>query len=131
MRMRNIFSVLAGYAVWTAVFLGGSAVVRAALSSVHDDAGYTDNVTALLVYLALSVIASLLAGFVTARIAMPPKAKWVFFTSLALLATGVPVQLSVWELLPVWYNLVFLALLVPATLMGGRLGASAGSADPA
>jgi hypothetical protein len=30
---------------------------------------------------------------------------------------------SAWQLTPVWYHLVFLALLVPAVLYGGRLRA--------
>ena len=38
------------------------------------------------------------------------------------MATGIPVQLSAWDQLPVWYNLVFLVLLVPVTMLGVRIG---------
>ena len=37
-----------------------------------------------------------------------------------LLATGVPVQLSAWELVPGWYPPAFLVALVPVTWLGGR-----------
>lgn len=121
---RNLLAAALGYLVWTAVFLGGSAGIRRAMASVHDQAGLTSDVTALSAYLAVSVVASLLAGYAVGRIAHAPKAKWVWITALALFATGVPVQLGVWDQLPLWYNVVFLLLLVPVTILGGRLGGS-------
>ena len=38
-----------------------------------------------------------------------------------MLVTGIAVQAGVWALMPVWYHLVFLALLVPVCLVGARL----------
>ncbi len=35
----HILSIISGYAVWTVIFLGGSAVVRSAMSDVHDAEG--------------------------------------------------------------------------------------------
>ena len=122
--MRSTLGVIAGYAAWTVIFLGSSSGIRSVMASVHDEAGFTSDVAALSWYLAMSVVASLLAGFTTARIADAPKMRWVLVTAIALLATGIPVQLSAWDSTPVWYNLAFLALLVPATLMGGRKGAA-------
>lgn len=127
---RNLLACALGYMLWTSVFLGGSSLVRSSMAAVHDDAGFTRDGTALSLYLVISVVASLLAGWAAARFAHPPKTKWVVVTALALLATGIPVQLSTWESLPVWYNLVFLGLLVPATVFGGRLGGSAAEAPP-
>jgi len=127
--IRSVLGVVAGYAAWTVVFLGSSAGIRRVLASVHDEAGFTSDVTALLVYLAVSVIASLLAGFTVARIAGAPKTRWVWITAATLIGTGIPVQLASWDALPMWYNLAFLALLVPMTWVGGRMGgAGAGGA---
>lgn len=117
-----MLGVAAGYAVWTGVFLGSSAGIRSAMRSVHDESGFTSSVTALSLYLAVSVVASVLAGFTAARLANAPKRRWVWVTAIALLATGIPVQLGAWDSIPVWYNVAFLALLVPATLIGGRKG---------
>lgn len=125
---RNILAAALGYLVWTALFLGGSAGIRSAMPSVHDQGGFTSNVAALSLYLVLSIAASLLAGYLVARIARVP-ATWVWITAVALLATGIPVQLSTWDQMPVWYNLIFLIMLVPATIFGGRLGGS-GSEQP-
>jgi len=41
--------------------------------------------------------------------------------AVLLLATGVGVQASVWILMPVWYHLGFLGLLVPGCLLRARL----------
>ncbi len=35
--------------------------------------------------------------------------------------TGIAVQAGVWNLMPVWYQVAFLALLVPVSAVGGRL----------
>ena len=45
--------------------------------------------------------------------------RYIWILAGCLLATGIPVQLSAWNDLPVWYNLVFLTLLVPVTIAGG------------
>ncbi|HSM04278.1 MAG TPA: hypothetical protein VK858_06640 [Longimicrobiales bacterium] len=119
--LKKVLGVVAGYALWTLVFLGGSALLRAVLAGVHDDAGFTSDPMALLLYLLLSFVASFLAGWATARISGPGRP--VLILALLLLATGIPVQLSAWDMLPVWYNLVFLIMLVPLTLAGGRRGA--------
>jgi hypothetical protein len=101
--------------------LGGAALVRSARASVHDENGFTSDTSTLLIYLVLSVLASLAAGALTGKIAATAKMVCVAVLAACLLATGVPVQLSAWNDLPVWYNLVFLVLLVPVTLLGGRL----------
>ena len=38
-----------------------------------------------------------------------------------LLAVGLYAEISYWTMLPVWYHLIFLVLLPPATIAGGRL----------
>lgn len=122
----SILSVVAGYLTWTVLFLGGGAGLRAAFASAHDADGGTESLGVLLAYLALSVVASLAAGAVTARLAPRPVARHVLILAGLLLATGIPVQISVWDTLPVWYHLAFLAALVPMTWVGGqRLGARA------
>ncbi len=122
--IRNIGAVVAGYASWTVVFLGSAALLRSMMSSVHDDAGVTTDTMALGFYLVASVAASLLAGLAAARIAGAPKTRWVWITAIVLLATGVPVQLLTWDQTPLWFNIAFLVLLVPVTILGGRLGGS-------
>ncbi len=118
--LKNILSAIAGYATWTVVFLGGSAVIRSSFGEAHNADGGSSDGMVLTLYLLISVIASWLAGFVTARLADAPKMRWVYVLVVLLLGTGIPVQLMSWDILPVWYNLAFLALLIPIPILGGR-----------
>lgn len=71
----------------------------------------------------LSVLASLAAGFAAYLISQSNKSVCTWILAACLLATGIPVQISAWNDLPVWYNLLFLVLLVPVTVLGARLAA--------
>jgi hypothetical protein len=119
--LKKIVSVVVGYVVWTVIFLAGGAAVRAWRPDVHDANGITADVSTLVVYLVLSILASLAAGFATAQIAGHSRTWCAAGLAICLLATGIPVQLSAWNDLPVWYNLVFLIMLVPATMLGALL----------
>jgi len=120
--IKNILSAVAGYATWTVIFLGGSGAIRSMFSGVHDGVGNTSDVVALSCYLGLSMLASFLAGYITGRLADAPRIRWVYVLVVLLLGTGIPVQLSAWDTLPVWYNVAFLVLLAPLTVWGGRRG---------
>jgi hypothetical protein len=122
--LRNITSIIAGYVIWTAIFLGGATAVRAINPGAHDEAGMTRDRLTLVIYLAISVVASVVAGYCVARIAEKSKMRCVFLLVVALLATGVPVQLSAWDKLPAWYNVIFLTLLIPLPLAGGMMAMS-------
>jgi hypothetical protein len=45
----------------------------------------------------------------------------VWVLAVLQLILGIIAETSAWGLTPVWYHLVFLALVVPATVYGGRL----------
>jgi len=123
--LRSIFAVVAGFALWSTLWLGGDQVHR----KVWPDAYPPDfpqapmtAVVPLLAVLALSVVCSWLAGLVTARLAPAGRTGPVWVLALVLLGVGVAVQAGVWEALPLWYHVPFLALLVPVTWLGGRAG---------
>ena len=119
--IKNIISVVAGYVIWTVIFLGGVAAIRAMRADVHDDKGITSDVPTLIIYLLISFVASFAAGYIAVKIAESSKMIVAVILAVCLLATGIPVQLSTWNDLPVWYNLAFLIMLVPITLAGAKL----------
>jgi hypothetical protein len=45
----------------------------------------------------------------------------LYILSVLLIVVGVFVQAQLWRLLPAWYHLSFLILLLPATLAGAWL----------
>ena len=118
--LRAILGAIAGYAIWTALWLGGNQVAFAAETETVSAGEPLTAVGTLAAILALSVVCSILAGFVAAKVGSRQARKAVWICGVLLLATGIFVQVSAWSLMPAWYHLTFLALLIPVTLMGGR-----------
>ncbi len=117
--MRMIIGVIVGYVVWTAIWLSVNATVFSEAGEVIAAGDAFTETGPLLGLLALSIACSL-AGGVAAAIAGGKRARGaVLGNSLLLLATGIFIQAGVWSLMPVWYHLIFLSLLVPMTLLGG------------
>lgn len=123
--VRTISGILIGYAVWTALWLGGNALLFSAAGKVVQAGQRYTAVGPLIGVIALSVVCSLIAGGVAALIAKERARITVLLMSLALLATGVGVEVSDWSLMPPWYHLVFLVLIVPVCRMGRNLAIKA------
>lgn len=120
---RDVVAVLAGAVLWAVLWVGGSALA-APMVGVVAGQPITDT-GVLLGYIGYSVLLSVLAGYTAAAVAgqhdpMRP-VRWLAGVQLLL---GIVFEVSAWSLTPVWYHLVFLVLLVPAVLLGGRLRAA-------
>jgi hypothetical protein len=118
----KILAVIAGFIVWSVVFVGGEALTRVIAPAwvAPADATFVGDAPLLLTYLVRSVIASVLAGF-TASLIAKDSAKIPFILAIILLLVGLMVQIGTWNMVPVWYNIVFLILLVPMTMLGAKL----------
>src|ERR1700737_4186278 len=83
----------------------------------------------LLARLVLGMLSSICAGFVLAWIT---KAYGIAATVLGfvLIVIFIPVHYGLWDKFPVWYHLIFLASLIPLTLLGARLKAQPISTEP-
>lgn len=104
--------------MWTLIFLWGNSLFFKEAGEITSAGGaFTDQGT-LTAILLLSAVASFAAGWITVVIGRQLKTVWIMAS--LLLITGIGVQLSSWELLPVWYHLSFLALLVPVSVFGGK-----------
>lgn len=125
---RATAAVVAGFLLWTVLWLGFGAAVGAAMPEVAAPGQPVTSTGILLAFLVYSVLISAASGWVCAAIkgARPMKSVWIL--ALLLLAVGLGVEIAGWALTPVWYHLVFLTLLVPATVWGG--GVRARSNDP-
>lgn len=118
---RAILAVLAGAVVWAVMWVGGTQAAQAAFPSVLSVGQPVSSTPALLGLIVYSVALSVLAGYVTASVAARDPMPAVWALAVLQLAIGIGVEASAWGLTPVWYHLVFLALIVPATVYGGRL----------
>lgn len=119
---RAIGAVLAGAVVWAVLWIGGNATLAAALPDVVVAGERLDHVGVLLFLIVYSSALSLLAGFTTAKVRGPSPRTAVWVLAMLQLGLGLFFEISSWDLLPVWYHLIFLALVVPMTVAGGRLG---------
>ncbi len=118
---RIVIGVIVGYIVWTALWLSGNAALfGAAVDSVEKEQPFTAT-GPLVGAIALSLVCSFVAGLAAARVAKQRANVAVLAMAVLLLLTGIGVQAGVWKLMPLWYHLTFLALIVPTCVLGGRL----------
>lgn len=123
-KKRAAAAIVAGFLLWGLVWNVWTIGLQKALPDlVAPNAPITD-IRILLALIVSSVLLSAIAGFVAGRIA-DVRAVWIF--SAIQLTAGIIAETSYWSLMPGWYHLVFLALVVPPTVFGGTLGARARS----
>ena len=120
---RFILAILAGATVWAILWNLGTFGAQAALPDILRPEQPITHIGMLLAFIGYSVALSVLAGFITAKVGGTTPMPAVWSLSILQLSIGVMVEVSYWSLMPVWYHLVFLALIVPATVYGGRLKA--------
>lgn len=133
--VRIVLGVVAGFLVWSILWVGSDQVLinlfrswygthqNAFETAMLNETAFTPDNTILVMHLVRSIIISLMAGFLAAFIANENR-KAPLALGILLLLFGVMVQIMAWTYLPVWYHTIFLLLLVPVTVMGGRLRSS-------
>lgn len=119
--IRTVLAVVVGYAVWPAICLPLNTLFFSDTSAAIDAGQRFEQPGPLLGSIAISILGSLAAGLATAAIAKGHARRAVWIVATLLLLTGIGVQSSVWPLIPIWYHVVFLALLVPVVMTGARL----------
>lgn len=118
---RLVMAVLAGVVVWGLLWNVGTVALQQAFPesmAAGEPVSHPGILGALIAY---SVVLSGVAGYVTAVLARERARTAVWSLAAVNLAIGVAVEIAYWELMPLWYHLLFLALVVPATVLGGRL----------
>ena len=130
--VRIILGVIVGFIAWSILWLGSDQVLRSASpgwygahelrfeSAKINETPFVADSMMLILHLVRSVIISFMSGFLAAVVANESK-KTTLVLGILLLAFGIYVQFSVWKFIPVWYHFLFLFLLIPITMMGGKL----------
>jgi hypothetical protein len=119
-KARTVMAVLAGAVLWAVLWVGGAALAQQVWPEILVPGERLEHTGALLGYIGYSVIVSILAGYVTARLAAGHM-RAVHILAGIQLALGIAIEGAGWQLTPAWYHIAFLVLLVPAIVMGGRL----------
>ncbi|MEP7342256.1 MAG: hypothetical protein ABI977_31295 [Acidobacteriota bacterium] len=131
--VRIVLGVIAGFFAWAIVWFGSEKVLSAIWPEgfgVHQrafeaaiiakDGQFTADTKMLLIHIVLGSIVSVMSGFLAALIAGGNQRAPLVLCFL-LLAFGVLKAVMSWPYVPIWYHVIFTALLIPMTIMGGKL----------
>ncbi len=127
-----ILGVIVGFIIWSIIWVGMDSLLSAISpgwfgkifadfqNAVSRNESFTPPVSVSIYLIFQSVLCSLIAGFVAATIAKESR-KTTLALGILLLATGIFVEAQNWNYFPVWYHISFLILLIPMTILGGKL----------
>lgn len=132
--LRTVLGVIAGFFAWSILWFGSERVMSvfwpefgahqaAFQAAIEYGSEFTANSTMLLVHIVLATIASLVAGSLAAFLA-GEKRRAPLFLGFLLLAFGLLKLAMSWEYVPIWYHITFTAILLPMTILGGKLRTS-------
>ena len=133
--LRIILGVIAGFFGWVILWFGGETILsavwpkfganQAAFQAAIENGGkFTADTTMLLTHVVLCSIVSVISGFLAALIAGEYK-RAPLVLGLLLLALGLLKVVMSWPYVPVWYHIIFTAILLPLVILGGKLKAAA------
>lgn len=89
-------------------------------SAIENGSPFTPDATILLIHCVLASIASVVSGFVAALIGGENK-RAPLFLGFLLLAVGILKAVMSWQLVPVWYHIIFTGILIPMAVLGGKM----------
>ena len=133
--VRIVLGVIAGFFSWAIVWVGSEKILSAVWpafgvhqaqfqSAIENGGQFTADSTILLVHIGLASIVSVISGFLAALVARESK-RAPLVLGFLLLAVGLLKAVMSWPYVPIWYHVIFTALLLPMTIMGGRLKTTA------
>ncbi len=130
--IRIILGVIVGFVAWSILWVGSDAIFAmmspdwyraqndALMLAMANEKEFHPDSSLLLIRLAVSVIVSIVSGFL-AVVVSKEQGKTTLILGLLLLLVGIGFEAAVWNYIPIWYHLVFLVLLIPMTILGGKL----------
>jgi hypothetical protein len=136
--VRIVLGVIAGFFAWAIAWVGSEKILSAIWpefgahqlafeAAIKNGGPFTADTTMLLTHIVLCSIVSVMSGFLAALIAGENKRAPLVLGCL-LLAMGLLKAAMSWPYVPIWYHVIFTALLLPMTMMGGKLKPSASKA---
>jgi hypothetical protein len=137
--VRKVLGVIVGFFSWVIAWFGGEKILsaispdgfgahqrafQAAIENGPGASGFTADTKMLLTHIVLGSIVSVVAGFLAALIAGENKRAPLILGCL-LLALGLLKLVLSWPYVPIWYHVIFTAILLPMTIIGGKLKTTA------
>ena len=129
--VRIVLGVIAGFISWliawvgsekllSAIWEGFGAHQRAFEEAIKNGGQFTAETTMLLTHIVLGSIVSVMSGSVAALIARE-NTRAPLVLGFLLLTLGLLKAVMSWQYVPIWYHVIFTAILLPMAIMGGKL----------
>jgi len=130
--VRIVLGVIAGFFAWVIVWAGSEKILsaiwpegfgahqRAFEAALKNGGEFTEDTTLLLTQIVLGSIVSLMSGFLAALIA-GENTRAPLVLGFLLVALGLLKVVMSWQYVPIWHHVIFTALLIPMTILGGKL----------
>jgi hypothetical protein len=129
--LRIVLGIIVGFLVWSILWVGSDQVLTASIGwygehqraferAMFNREPFIANSTILFMHMVRSGIACLISGYVAALVANEDKRSTLLLGVMVLVA-GILIEAMAWNYLPIWYHIVFLVLLIPTTVAGGKL----------
>ena len=130
--VRIVLGAIVGFIVWSIIWVGSEKALSAIWpewyganqvafeAAVANGGAFTADTTILLMNIVRGSIISVLSGFLAALIAGENKRSPLILVVL-LVAFGLVIVAISWRYIPLWYHIIFTALLIPMTMAGGKL----------
>jgi hypothetical protein len=130
--LRIVLGVIAGFFAWVIVWVGIEKILIAILpewygapqlafqEAVEKGGQFTAETRLLLSHIVIGSIVSVMSGFLAALIAGENK-RAPLVLGLSLVALGLLKAVMSWPYVPIWYHVIFTAILLPMAIIGGKL----------
>ncbi len=129
--VRIILGVIVGFIAWLIAWVGVEKILsaiwpafgthQAAFQTAITDGGqFTADTTMLLTHIVMGSIISVMSGALAALI-VGGNSRAPLIVGILLLAMGIMKAVMSWQYVPIWYHIIFTAILLPMALLGGRL----------
>ncbi|MBK8464709.1 MAG: hypothetical protein IPL32_02675 [Chloracidobacterium sp.] len=132
--LRIVFGVVGGFISWMIVFIGIEKIISAvwpafnvnqkafeeAIKNGAGASGFTADTSMLLTQFVFGTIVSVMAGSLAALIA-GENSEAPLIAGILLLAMGIAKAVMSWQYVPLWYHVIFTAMLLPLAIIGGKL----------
>jgi hypothetical protein len=129
--LRTILGVAGGFFAWLTVWVVSEKITSALWpafgvhqeafqAAITDGGDFTAEGAMLVTHIVLGSIVSVISGFLAALIA-GGNSRAPLIMGFLLLAMGLLKAVMSWSYVPIWYHILFTALLLPMALLGGKL----------
>ena len=129
--LRIVLGVVAGFIGWLILWIGSEKIIsavwpafgvhqRAFEDAIKNGGQFTAETAPLLTHIVIGSIVSVIAGSVAALVAGKDSYAPLIVGCL-LLALGIAKAVMSWQYVPIWYHIIFTAILLPMAIVGGKL----------